>query len=89
MTRRGATVPGLAPAASSGAAALALTLAGREELGAVSYGTEAGLFQRAGIGAIVCGPGDIAQAHKPDEYIEIGQLEACAGFLRRLIETVS
>lgn len=88
VTRRGAMVPGLAPAASGEAAALAMTLTGRDELGAVSYGTEAGLFQRAGIGSIVCGPGDIAQAHKPDEYIEVSQLEACTGFLRRLIEAV-
>jgi len=50
----------------------------------VSYGTEAGQFQNAGIASIVCGPGHIAQAHKPDEFVEIAQLDACEGFLRKL-----
>jgi acetylornithine deacetylase len=89
VTRRGASVPGLAPAASGEAAALALKLTGEDELAAVSYGTEAGLFQRAEISSIVCGPGNIAQAHKPDEYIEISQIEACNTFLRRLIAALS
>ena len=52
----------------------------------VAYGTEAGLFQGAGWSTVVCGPGDIAQAHQPDEYIEVER--ACRParrFLRRLI----
>jgi acetylornithine deacetylase len=49
----------------------------------VSYGTEAGLFQRVGWSTVVCGPGDIAQAHQPDEYIEISEFEAGEGVLRR------
>ncbi len=52
--------------------------------GKVSYGTEAGIFQEAGIASIVCGPGDIAQAHKPDEWIALDQLDACDGFIRRI-----
>ena len=48
------------------------------------YGTEAGLFQGVGWSAVVCGPGDIAQAHQPDEYIEIAELEAGERLLRRL-----
>jgi acetylornithine deacetylase len=66
--------------------ALALKLAGQNETGAVSYATEAGLFQAAGIPAVVCGPGDIAQAHTADEWIAVDQLEACLAFLRHLAD---
>lgn len=51
----------------------------------VDFGTEAGLFQNAGIPTIVCGPGSIAQAHKPDEYIALEQLARCELFLQSLI----
>ncbi|MEM7164252.1 MAG: acetylornithine deacetylase [Planctomycetota bacterium] len=50
----------------------------------VSYGTEAGLFQRGGMPAVVCGPGSIRQAHKPDEYIELSELTALEELLRKL-----
>lgn len=52
--------------------------------GKVSYGTEAGVFQEAGIPSIVCGPGHIAQAHQPDEWIAESELAACDAFIRRL-----
>ncbi|MDX1038487.1 acetylornithine deacetylase [Sinorhizobium medicae] len=65
-------------------AALLEALTGREPLPAVSYGTEAGLFQRAGIDAIICGPGDIGRAHKPDEYILIDELMACQAMIEAL-----
>ncbi|UCI34609.1 acetylornithine deacetylase [Mesorhizobium sp. B4-1-4] len=52
-------------------------LTGEAPLGAVSYGTEAGLYQAAGFDAIICGPGDIGRAHKPDEYILASELAAC------------
>ncbi len=65
-------------------AALLEELTGREALPAVSYGTEAGLFQRAGIDAIICGPGDIGRAHKPDEYILIDELMACRAMVEAL-----
>ena len=55
-------------------------------VGRVAFGTEAGLFQRAGIPTVVCGPGHIAQAHKPDEFIELEQLGRCEQFLRRVVE---
>lgn len=55
----------------------------------VSYGTEGGLFQRAGIAAVICGPGDIAQAHQPDEWIAESELHACDRFLDRLAEALS
>lgn len=67
--------------------ALAQRASGSNSLGFVSYGTEAGFYQRAGIPAIVCGPGDIAQAHKPEEWIAESQIEACCNFLARLIES--
>ena len=52
-------------------------LTGRAPLAAVSYGTEAGLFQDAGMPAIICGPGSITRAHRPDEYIEPAELSEC------------
>lgn len=65
---------------------LTKALAGRNGHKKVAYGTEGGLFRRdAGIPAIVCGPGDIDQAHKPDEFVELAQLAACETFLARLI----
>jgi acetylornithine deacetylase len=74
--------PALAPANGSELAAVLTELTGQEALTAVSYGTEAGLYQQAGIDAIICGPGDISRAHRPDEYIEISELAAC----RKMIE---
>ncbi|MGO1253107.1 MAG: M20/M25/M40 family metallo-hydrolase, partial [Alcaligenes aquatilis] len=53
----------------------------------VAYGTEAGLFQQAGIPSIICGPGNIEQAHRPDEYVELAQVEQCEQFLRALIRS--
>ena len=55
----------------------------------VTYGTEAGLFSNAGIPTVVCGPGDIAQAHAPDEYIELEQIAACEAFIGNLITDLS
>ena len=54
----------------------------------VGYGTEAGLFQNAGVPAIVCGPGDIAVAHRPDEFVELDQIIACEAFLGRVVESL-
>jgi acetylornithine deacetylase len=54
----------------------------------VSYGTEAGQFQREGYSVVVCGPGSIDQAHQPNEFITIEQFEAGEAFLRRLIDTL-
>ena len=51
----------------------------------VSFGTEAGIFNKMGFQTIVCGPGSIKQAHKPDEYIEIDQLKKCKSFLLQII----
>ena len=56
------------------------------ELLLVAYATEAGIFQGTGVPTIVCGPGDIAQAHQPNEFILKSQLAACDAFLDRMIE---
>ena len=52
----------------------------------VSFGTEAGILQEAGVPTVVCGPGDIQVAHQPDEHVEIVQLDRCLGFLDRLAD---
>ncbi|KMO33930.1 acetylornithine deacetylase [Methylobacterium tarhaniae] len=78
--------PGLDIAPDAPLVTLAKRLAGRNAHAKVSYGTEAGLFQSLGdIPSVVIGPGDIARAHKADEYVETAELADCAGFLRRLI----
>jgi len=82
-------VPGLAPQPGSSAALLALRLAKANETIAVPYATEAGHFQRAGVSTVVCGPGRIDEAHQPDEYIEVGDLAACIGFMRGLAQELS
>lgn len=76
--------PALALAADHPLAALVAELAGQAPVQAVSYGTEAGLFQQAGVPAIICGPGDIARAHRPEEYITDGELAATVALLRAL-----
>jgi len=76
--------PGLAPEPESIAEALARKLTGANRSGTVAYGTEAGHFQRTGISSVVCGPGDIEQAHKPDEFVALDQLAQCAAFLAKL-----
>jgi acetylornithine deacetylase len=85
VTERTNLVPGLAPEPQSGAEPLALRLAQANATHAVSYCTEAGLFQSIGIPAVICGPGSIEQAHKPDEFVEISQLAQCEAFMRRLM----
>ncbi|MCJ2071896.1 acetylornithine deacetylase [Methylobacterium sp. J-030] len=79
-------IPGLAPDLGSAAEALCLRLAGRNRTVAVPYATEAGRFQVAGLPTVVCGPGDIAQAHQPDEFITLDALGQGERFLRDLIE---
>ena len=61
-------------------------LTGSNSTGKVSYGTEGGFYQEAGIPTIVCGPGHIAQAHQPDEWIAQSELDLCDGFIRRLAD---
>src|SRR3954462_11327969 len=79
-----AMVPGLDTAETSPALAFGAQLGGTPSTDKVTYGTEAGLFQAAGIETVVCGPGDIQQAHAPDEFIEVDQILACEALVDRL-----
>lgn len=79
-------VPAFNSAAGSEAVSLVLGLMDQNETHAVSYGTEAGLFQRGGCDSVICGPGDIAQAHRPDEFIEASELPRCMAFLAKLAD---
>ena len=81
-----ASAPGLNMREDAEIVQLAASLARAKTNGAVSYGTEAGLFQKAGIPTVVCGPGSIEEAHRPDEYVAIEQLAQCEAFMLRLIE---
>ena len=77
-------VPSFLAPANDVAVLLARRLAESEETTLVAFGTEAGLFQRAGIPTVVCGPGHIAQAHQADEYVSLAQLAQCERFLQGL-----
>jgi acetylornithine deacetylase len=77
-------VPGLSPDPGSVAETLAMRLTNTNRTITVPYGSEAGRFQRAGIPTVLCGPGDIAQAHQPDEFIEESEIFACEAFVRKL-----
>ncbi|MDX8523163.1 acetylornithine deacetylase [Mesorhizobium sp. MSK_1335] len=76
--------PALSLPQDAALAALLRELSGEAPLAAVSYGTEAGLYQAAGFDAIICGPGDIGRAHKPDEYILASEIAAC----QRMVEAL-
>jgi acetylornithine deacetylase len=78
-------VPPLAPEPGSPAEALARRLTGANATTTVSFASEAGLFQQAGIPAIICGPGSIDDAHRPNEFLALDQLAAGAAFLDRLL----
>jgi acetylornithine deacetylase len=79
-------VPAYAADTASGIIPLTLKLAQQNETYAVSYCTEAGIFQDGGAPAIICGPGDIAQAHTANEFIRVEELEKCLAFLGRLAD---
>jgi len=78
-------IPALATPADSEVVALARALTGANALGKVSFGTEGGLYQQAGIPTVICGPGSIEQAHRPNEWIALEQVSQCEAFMRRLI----
>jgi acetylornithine deacetylase len=80
-----AVYPGLRMDEDSPAVMLARELTGANRALAVAYGTEAGHFQAYGIPAVICGPGSIEQAHRPDEFVALSALDACEAFLRKVI----
>lgn len=80
-------VPPFAPEPGGAAEAFARRLAGDNgPPRVVAFAAEAGQFQQAGFSTVICGPGSIAQAHQPDEYVEVSQMQRGASFMRRLIE---
>jgi acetylornithine deacetylase len=84
---RHSKVPGFAPELDGAAEAFARRLTGDNgPARAVSFATEAGQFQQAGLSTVICGPGSILQAHQPDEFVEISQMERGQAFMRRLTE---
>jgi acetylornithine deacetylase len=82
-------IPGMALDGGHELTALVKQLTGSNSTGKVSYGTEGGLYQEAGIATIVCGPGFIAQAHQPDEFVAQSQLDACDAFIHRLADRLA
>lgn len=79
-------VPALTPEQDGEAEQIVRRLTGDNASRVVSYGTEAGHFQNAGYSAVICGPGDIAQAHQPNEFLTVAQFEAGQDFMRRLLD---
>lgn len=83
-------VPPLSPEPDGAAEAFARRLAGDNgPRRVVSYAAEAGQFQQAGFSVVICGPGSIDQAHQPDEYVEISQMQRGGAFMARLVEALS
>jgi acetylornithine deacetylase len=77
-------IPSFLGSAGDGVTRLAQRLSGEARTTQVAFGTEAGIFKRAGIPTVVCGPGSIEQAHQPDEYVSLEQLARCEAFMRGL-----
>ena len=84
-----ASAPGMNMKESDDIVKLAAALSRNKPNGAVSYGTEGGLFQQAGIPTVICGPGDIEQAHRPNEFVSLEQIAQCEAFMLRLIDSES
>ncbi|MDR7125003.1 acetylornithine deacetylase [Pseudotabrizicola sp. 4114] len=82
-------VPSLVPEDQGAAEALVRRLTGDNATHVVSYGTEAGHFQAGGYSSVVCGPGDIAQAHQADEYLELSEFHAGQAFMENLLADLS
>ena len=83
------SAPGMRTEESAAIVQLAASLARNKPNGAVSYGTEGGLFQQAGIPTVICGPGNIEQAHRPNEFATLEQIAQCEAFMLRLIDSES
>lgn len=86
ITRNLGILPAFSNANDAEATSLALALMSQNETFAVPYGTEATHFQAAGCSSVICGPGDIAQAHQPNEFVALSELEKCLGYLHRLAD---
>ena len=82
-------LPGLRPEKDGSAEALVRKLTGENASNVVSYGTEAGQFQERGYSAVICGPGDIAQAHQPNEFVSVDQFRQGEAFIRILVDNLA
>ena len=82
-------VAGLEPLPDNAARDLVAQLTGNSDCDVVPFGTEAGLFQEMGMSVVVCGPGSIAQAHKPDEFVSREQLSQCLTMLDGVAKSVA
>jgi acetylornithine deacetylase len=82
-------LPPFAPTENNAAEALVRSLSGDNATHVVSYGSDASHFQAAGFATVLCGPGNIAMAHQPNEYITIAQFEEGQAFLNRLLDRLS
>jgi acetylornithine deacetylase len=78
---------GLAASESDAIVQWAMKLSRNPRVGKVSYGTEAGLFQQMGVPSVICGPGDIAEAHRPNEFVALEQLAQCESFMNRILDS--
>jgi acetylornithine deacetylase len=78
---------GLGAAESDAIVQWAMQLSKNPTVGKVSYGTEAGLFQKMGVPTVICGPGDIAEAHRPNEFVALDQLAQCESFMDRVLQS--
>ena len=86
---KGASAPAFEATEDEAITQLVRALTADQDKRKVGYATEAGLFQNIGIPTVVCGPGSIEQAHKPNEYVDIAQLEACERFLRKIGQSLA
>jgi len=78
---------GLAASETDAIVQWAMQLSNNSTVGKVSYGTEAGLFQKMGVPTVICGPGDIAEDHRPNEFVALEQLAQCEEFMNRILDT--
>ena len=86
VTGETGSVPPLVPEPGSPAEALLLALTGQNACTTTPFGSEAGLFQQSGIPAVICGPGSVAQAHQPNEFVTVAQLDECAELLGKVAD---
>ena len=83
------TLPGFDTHDGSDITALGHACNETTEVGKVSFGTEASLFHGAAIPAVICGPGHIAQAHQPNEWVSLDQIARCEAFMQRLVDRLA
>ena len=86
VTEETGSVPPFNPEPGSPAEALLLALTGQNACTTTPFGSEAGLFQQSGIPAVICGPGSVAQAHQPNEFVSVAQLDECAQLLGKVAD---